>query len=169
MEDDDGVMWDLIPFNVSIPLGGSYDDLLPGWGTGELVSASTALILDSTPVQLTAAPAFLGQNYSGTRYTLDSSSLVEVTDQVSEDGRIKLDFPLIANGTEYQLFAYYQNHTSGWLSNLRSISTLRFLNHQSLLSFRMEAGSTRILTSKVPIWSSISGRSICSTTTIRES
>jgi hypothetical protein len=106
-------MWDLIPFNVSIPLGGSYDDVLPGWGTGELVSASTALIIDSTPVQLTAAPAFLSQNYSGMRFTLDSSSLSEVTDQVSEDGRIHLDFPSVANGTEYQLFAYYQNHTIG--------------------------------------------------------
>jgi hypothetical protein len=113
MEDDDGVMWDLIPFNVSIPLGGFYDDVLPGWGTGDLVSTSTALIVDSTPVQLTAAPAFLGQNYSGTRFTLDSSSLAEVTDQVSDDGRIHLDFPSVANGTEFQLFAYYQNHTIG--------------------------------------------------------
>lgn len=112
--DDPGVMWDLIPFNVSIPLGGSYDDVLPGWGTGELVSASTALILDSTPVQLTAAPAFISQNYSGTRFTLASSSLAEVTDQVSEDGRIHIDFPSVANGTEYQLFAYYQNHTVGF-------------------------------------------------------
>jgi len=111
--DDPGVLWDLIPFNVSISLGGSYDDVLPGWGTGELVSASTALVLDSTPVQLTAAPAFLSQNYSGSRFTLASSSLVDVTDQVTQDGRIHLDFPSIANGTEYQLFAYYQNHTVG--------------------------------------------------------
>jgi hypothetical protein len=111
--DDPGVMWDLWPFNVSIPLGGSYNDVLPGWGTGELVSASTALVSDSTPVQLKAAPAFISHTYNGSRFTLDSSSLTDVTDQVGEDGSIRLDFPSSANGTEYQLFAYYQNHTTG--------------------------------------------------------
>lgn len=110
---DDGVMWNLQPFNISIPLGGSYSDVLPGWGTGELVSASTALVVGSTPVQLKAAPAFLSQNYSGSRYTLAAETLTDVTDQVGEDGSISLDFPSSANGIEYQLFAYYQNHTIG--------------------------------------------------------
>ena len=112
--DDPGVMWDLWPFNVSIPLGGSYDEILPGWGTGELVSASTALVIDSTAVQLKAAPAFISHTYNGSRFTLDASSLTDVTDQVGEDGSISLAFPPSANGTEYQLFAYYQNHTTGF-------------------------------------------------------
>jgi hypothetical protein len=111
--DDPGVMWDLWPFNVSIPLSGSYNDALPGWGTGELVSASTALVIDSTPVQLKAAPAFISHTYNGSRFTLDSSSLTDVTDQVAKDGSISLNFPSSTNGTEYQLFAYYQNHTTG--------------------------------------------------------
>ncbi|KAM0722760.1 hypothetical protein Q7P37_002202 [Cladosporium fusiforme] len=111
---DDGVMWNLQPFNISIPIGGSYNGTLPGWGTGEFVSASTALVLDKTAVQLQAAPAFISQNYSGSRFTLASSSLADVTDQVGEDGYISLSFPSSANGTEYQLFAYYQNHTTGF-------------------------------------------------------
>lgn len=110
---DPGVLWNLQPFNVSIPVGGSYNDKLPGWGTGELVSASTALVVDSTPVQLKAAPAFISQNYSGSRFTLASESLTEVTDQVAEDGTIRLEFPSFADGAEFQLFAYYQNHSIG--------------------------------------------------------
>jgi hypothetical protein len=111
--DDPGVMWDLWPFNVSIPLSGSYNDILPGWGTGELVSASTALVIDSTPVQLKAAPAFISATYNGSRYTLDPPSLTDVTDQANEDESISLEFSSSTNGTEYQLFAYYQNHTTG--------------------------------------------------------
>lgn len=110
---DEGVMWNLQPFNISVPLGGSYNGTLPGWGTGEFVSASTALVLDETPVQLQAAPAFLSQNYSGSRFTLAFDSLADVTDQVGEDGTVSLSFPSSANGTEYHLFAYYQNHTIG--------------------------------------------------------
>lgn len=35
--DDEGIMWDLWPWNISVPIGGSYDDVLPGWGSGEFV------------------------------------------------------------------------------------------------------------------------------------
>jgi hypothetical protein len=64
-------------------------------------------------VQLKAAPAFISATYNGSRYTLDSPSLTDVTDQANEDGSISLEFSSSTNGTEYQLFAYYQNHTTG--------------------------------------------------------
>lgn len=115
--DDDGVMWDLIPYNISVPLGESYKGQLPGWGTGGangFVSASTALVLKSVPVQLQAAPAFFSQMYNGSQITLAASSLKDVTDQVDADGNISIDFPASADGLEYQLFAYYQNHTVGF-------------------------------------------------------
>ena len=35
--DDEGIMWQLLPFNVSVPLGAYFDDILPGWGTGRFV------------------------------------------------------------------------------------------------------------------------------------
>lgn len=41
--DDEGVMWELWPFNVSVPIGGSFNTVLPGWGTGELVSGHSEL------------------------------------------------------------------------------------------------------------------------------
>lgn len=36
--DDEGIMWYLNPFNVSVPIGGSFNDVLPGWGSGKFVS-----------------------------------------------------------------------------------------------------------------------------------
>jgi len=115
--DDDGVMWDLNPFNIFIPLGESYNGKLPGWGTGGsggFVSASTALVLKSVPIQLTAAPAFFSQTYNGSQITLSASSLQDVTSQVDAAGNINLSFPASSNGTEFQPFAYYQNHTVGF-------------------------------------------------------
>ena len=111
---DAGVLWTLWPFNTSVPIGGSYNGRLPGWGTGEFVAASTALVMNSSRVTLSASPAFTPMVYNGTQHTLAASSLADVTDQVRADGTINLSFPLVANGTEFQLFAYYQNHSVGF-------------------------------------------------------
>lgn len=137
--DDDGVMWDLWPFNISIPIGGSYSGKLPGWETGGLVSASTALVTNSTPITLSASPAFIGHTYNGTKYTLAASSLTDVTDQVSADGTINISFPSAANGTEFQLFAYYQNHTVGF--EQQSPLFLNTTVPQSLVTSFLQNGS----------------------------
>ena len=111
---DAGVLWTLWPFNVSVPIGGSYNGKLPGWGTGEFVAASTALVVNSDPVTLSASPAFVAAVYNGTHHTLAASSLEDVTGQVGTDGTINISFPLVANGAEFQLFAFYQNHSVGF-------------------------------------------------------
>ena len=109
---DDGIMWNLWPFNVSVPIGGNFSGTLPGWGTGELISASTGLVLQTEFANLSASPAWKGPiYYSGTKVTLAASSLTDITDQVDENGHIELSFPAGANGLEYQIFAYYQNHS----------------------------------------------------------
>lgn len=111
--DDEGIMWDLIPFNTSIPVSSSFDGILPGWGTGTFVSASTALVISSSNITLTAQPAWLGPySYNGTLNTLAASSLQDVTRQVSSDGHVTLNFNNDEQGLEYRLFAYYQNHST---------------------------------------------------------
>ncbi|GAB7361969.1 hypothetical protein MBLNU230_g2006t1 [Neophaeotheca triangularis] len=110
--DDEGIMWSLVPFNTSVPVGGTFDDILPGWGTGEFVSASTGLVVDSQPANYSASPAFLGPYYyEGTENTLRASSLDDVTHRVASDGSILLEFPADSEGLEYRLFAYYQVHS----------------------------------------------------------
>ena len=111
--DDDGLMWDLIPFNVSVPIGGKFDKQLPGWGTGDFVSASTALVTKSKPGNFSALPAWIGPYYyAGTQATLSVSSLQDVTDQVDSSGHLSLTFPSNASGLHFQVFAYYQNHST---------------------------------------------------------
>ena len=110
--DDEGLMWDLIPFNVSVPIGGKFDGTLPGWGTGHFVSASTGLVTSSEPSTFEALPAWTGPyEYKGTTQMLAASSLEDVTDKVDADGHLSLSFPKNAGGWHYQVFAYYQNQS----------------------------------------------------------
>lgn len=97
--DADGLQWDLEPFNVTIPIGGRFNDVLPGWETGPMVSASIGLVKSSANIS------------SVMTYTLASESLQEVTDRVAHDGRLALTVPTNAAGERYMIFAYYLVHT----------------------------------------------------------
>lgn len=105
----DGLMMDLVPFNTSFPLTGAFSGQIPGWGAGEFVSASVALVVQVAPANLSASPGFLGPvYYNGTNYTLDASSLRDITSKVTPEGQIDLQLPQSETGLEYRLFAFYQ-------------------------------------------------------------
>lgn len=109
--ESEGLMTDLIPFNVSFPLNGTFDGQVPGWGTGEHVSSSVGLVVSSAPANLSANPGFLGPvYYNGTNYTLDASSLHDVTEEVSSNGQLKIQMPVSTIGLEYRLFSFYQKY-----------------------------------------------------------
>lgn len=110
---DDGIMWDLIPFNVSVPVGGTFDDIIPGWGAGRFVSASTGLVMSTEFANYSASPGWRGPiYYNGSSNILSTASLEDVTDQVASDGHLKLTFPASTDGVEYQVFAYYEAQSS---------------------------------------------------------
>lgn len=97
--DSEGLQVDLRPFSISVPVGGSFNGILPGWGTGPLVSASTGLV---TAINNATSPA-VG--------TLASATLTDITGQVSTGGSVSLSFPAAPLGLYYQIFAYYQIYT----------------------------------------------------------
>ena len=86
-------MWDLIPFNISVPLGGTFDDIIPGWGAGNFVSASTGLVISTQSANYSASPGWRGPiYYNGSSNVLSAASLEDVTHQVTSDGHLKLTF-----------------------------------------------------------------------------
>ena len=109
----DGLSWDLSAFNVSVPLGGTFEGVLPGWGTGSLQAAIVGTVLGSQ--NLTASdpsgglPGDLPLNR--TQYILSASSLADVTDQVDDSGVLHFDFSNTTskNATEdkHVVFAIY--------------------------------------------------------------
>ncbi|KAJ5726772.1 uncharacterized protein N7483_008129 [Penicillium malachiteum] len=120
---DNGLHWDLAPFNATIPTNGSYQGPIPGWGTGELVALVSAKVLSSSVITNPASSLFSTAANNATRLVLAVDSLRLHTDEVNEDGTVSLSF----NSTKHEkhhLFAYYQyqdlvknldiqNHTTG--------------------------------------------------------
>ncbi|KAI7530956.1 hypothetical protein KC331_g14398 [Hortaea werneckii] len=107
--DDPGVMWDLLSYNISVPIGENFSGQLPGWGSGELVAATTGLVTEQQSVNLSASPSYNGPYYyDGTRYTMSEKSLRDVTNRVYPNGTLTLDLASDVSGIEHQVFAFYQ-------------------------------------------------------------
>ena len=100
-------MWDLRAFNVTIPVGGTFNGTLPGWGTGSLQAAVTGLVTASEN-RTGLYPALPNDAiYNRTEKTLASATLEDLTDQVGADGQISFQAPDNVTGIEYTLFAFY--------------------------------------------------------------
>ncbi|TPR02379.1 hypothetical protein CAN33_0044010 [Aspergillus niger] len=89
---DEGLHWDLAPFNVSIPPNGTYNGQIPGWGTGELVSLVSARVVNTSTIVNPASSLFSTPANNATRLVLAA---------------VSLSFNVSEHST-YRLFAYYQ-------------------------------------------------------------
>lgn len=99
--ESDGLQFDLDYYELAVPIGGSFDRVLPGWNSGPLVSASTGLVLNTA--------ATTG---GGTTTTLSESSLNDITNLVDSNGNVKISFPSSQpGGIENRIFAYYLKHS----------------------------------------------------------
>jgi hypothetical protein len=107
----DGLMWDLVLFDVSVPVGGSFNGTLPGWGTGTLEAAVTGLAIKSE-FATSAAPSLPGDSAeSRTQVTLAASSLQDITDKVDKNGHLEVQFDSTETGLNYTIFAIYLIHS----------------------------------------------------------
>jgi hypothetical protein len=96
----DGLLWDLNYDYAVVPIGGTFDGVLPGWNSGQLVAASTGLVLD-----------FANFTTGGSNTTLAQASLTDITDKVASDGSVKITFGSKDEGIEYRVIAYYLKHS----------------------------------------------------------
>lgn len=110
--DSEGQMWDLSAFNLSIPIGGSFDGVLPGWGLGTLQAAVSGSVLGVENVTSQDPSSGLpgDRALNRTQYTLSADSLTDVTGQVDGSGRLHLDFSRLNISTTAEnhiIFAIY--------------------------------------------------------------
>lgn len=99
-EDDDGLMWDLVPYFEILPAGKRFNGTIPGWGTGKLQAVVTGRITNSTKVKATEdddnddQPRFFTTEQAPKKkiqHTLAESSLVDVTFRVNGSGWLNLN------------------------------------------------------------------------------
>ncbi|KAL5434257.1 hypothetical protein PMIN07_009197 [Paraphaeosphaeria minitans] len=109
--EEDGLMWDISAYNITVPIGGTFDGVLPGWGLGKLQAAVSATILGSQNFTSNNPSGGLpgDQRLNRTQVTLSATSLTDVTKQVDGSGHLKLDFSeaniTIAGGVKHIVFA----------------------------------------------------------------
>lgn len=111
VEGSNGLSWDIVAFNVSVPIGGAFSGILPGWGTGKLEAAITGLATKSE--RLTGVePGLPGDlPLSRTQITMAESSLKDVTELVNSGGNLDVNFPADESGLNYTIFAIYLIHS----------------------------------------------------------
>lgn len=125
-EDSDGLSWDLVSFNISVPIGGSFNDSIPGldqWGLDALQAVITGTVTSSENITL-PADYVISLNGTGvypslpgdlagfrTQATLATDSLRVVTDQVTADGHLSVQFLSNSSGIENNIFVVYLIHS----------------------------------------------------------
>ena len=92
-----------------VPADGFFNETLPGWGTGNLVAAVSAMVLSST--NRTIPPrGGAGPPTNHTQLVLKHDTLTDHSDQVSgSSGVLNQRFP--AGNGSYRLFASYEVRT----------------------------------------------------------
>ncbi|KAL1595935.1 hypothetical protein SLS60_009625 [Paraconiothyrium brasiliense] len=111
--EEDGLMWDISAFNVTVPIDGKFDGVLPGWGLGKLQAAVSGTILGAENVTSNDPSGGLpgDQRLNRTQITLSAASLADVTEQVDDSGHLRLDFSssnsTIPGGESHIIFAVY--------------------------------------------------------------
>jgi hypothetical protein len=106
---EEGLLWDLNPVETVIASGGSFDDKIPGWGTGKLQAVIIGDVIKEANTS-SAAPS-LPNDPSEQRLqkTLRTNSLEDVTNKVSLSGHLTVNFTKDQSGSviEHMLMAVY--------------------------------------------------------------
>ena len=81
---------------------------MPGWGTGQLVSLTSALVVSNSTITYEGTGLAGTTNVTYDQYILAADSLLDHTNQVSQDGFASLTFVKTQAQQHYRLFAFFQ-------------------------------------------------------------
>ncbi|EPE06415.1 secreted protein [Ophiostoma piceae UAMH 11346] len=108
---DEGLQWDLYPAYTAVPANGSYEGLVPGWGSGKLIALVSALVLSEQFYEAQYIFYRTPPNY--TQFIIADNTLTDHTAKVSPTtGRVNLSFPIVeGSNATYWIFAFWQTQT----------------------------------------------------------
>ncbi|EXK80650.1 hypothetical protein FOQG_14856 [Fusarium oxysporum f. sp. raphani 54005] len=106
--DNEGLQWDMVPFTAEVSSSGSFNGIVPGWGTGNLVSMVTALVKSNKTITFEGSGLAGPQNVTYDDFKLGHRTLSEVTQRVDRQGRTRLSFPKAPQGSHYRIFTFYE-------------------------------------------------------------
>lgn len=93
----------------TISQGGVFNETIPGWLTGELVAAVSAVVISRMNVSYNVTGALGVTTVTYEDIVLQNGSLTDVTSLISKNGRLTLDASeALPRGHEQELFFFYQ-------------------------------------------------------------
>ncbi|KAL4985144.1 hypothetical protein BDW68DRAFT_199006 [Aspergillus falconensis] len=112
--DDEGLAWDLTSYNFTVPIGGSFEGKLPGWGpgseprSGQLLAVVSGTAVSSVNASGTERTLPHGVPAERMQVTLAADSLIDITSNVTSDGHLSIRFPK-GKGIENVIFVIYEH------------------------------------------------------------
>ncbi|PVH71603.1 hypothetical protein DL98DRAFT_383782, partial [Cadophora sp. DSE1049] len=147
--DNPGLAYDLISFNTTVLPGGTFSGKILGWGSGVLVSVTTALVVREANVSIPPdLPPFLGGLFppvTNNSHVIAHDTLNDVTSKVKSDGSLSITFPTGNNGIKYIIYsAYYK--LSGVRSCTPSPNPQTFFGNGSFAVDHFSAEGAKVMT-----------------------
>ncbi|KAF4838526.1 hypothetical protein CGCTS75_v000303 [Colletotrichum tropicale] len=106
---NEGLQWDLFAETQAVTADGKFNGTIPGWGTGQLVSAVSAIVTSRTNVTINTTSIIGTAEIWWEELVLRNGSLNDVTSMISSTGELSIDLSNSStNASEYELFFFYQ-------------------------------------------------------------
>ncbi|KAE9575722.1 hypothetical protein CGMCC3_g8271 [Colletotrichum fructicola] len=107
---NEGLQWDLFAETQAVTADGHFNGTIPGWGTGQLVSAVSAIVTSRTNVTVNTTSIIGTAEIWWEELVLRNGSLRDITSMISPTGELSIDLPnSSSNASGYELFFFYQN------------------------------------------------------------
>ncbi|KAJ0416913.1 hypothetical protein BJY00DRAFT_325925 [Aspergillus carlsbadensis] len=112
--ENEGLAWDITSYNFTVPLGGSFNGKIPGWGpgpeprSGKLLAVITGVAVSAVKASGTEPTLPHGMPGERTQVTLAADSLVDITSNVTSEGHLSIRFPE-RKGIENVVFVIYEH------------------------------------------------------------
>ncbi|KAL3298217.1 secreted protein [Colletotrichum asianum] len=106
---NEGLQWDLFAETQAVAADGQFNGTIPGWGTGQLVSAVSAIVTSRTNVTINTTSIIGTAEIWWEELVLQNGSLNDITSMISPTGELSINLSnSSSNASDYELFFFYE-------------------------------------------------------------
>ncbi|KAF4920545.1 hypothetical protein CGCVW01_v006823 [Colletotrichum viniferum] len=106
---NEGLEWDLFAETQAVAANGQFNGTIPGWGTGQLVSAVSAIVTSRTNVTINITSIIGTAEIWWEELVLRNGSLNDITSMISPTGELSINLSnSSSNASDYELVFFYE-------------------------------------------------------------
>ncbi|KAI8311732.1 hypothetical protein K4K61_011652 [Colletotrichum sp. SAR11_59] len=106
---ESGLQWDLFAETQAVTADGQFNGTIPGWGTGQLVSAVSAIVTSRTNVTINTTSIIGTAEIWWEELVLRNGSLNDISSTISPTGELSINLSnSSSNASDYELSFFYE-------------------------------------------------------------